>query len=297
MKQYKAFSLIEISIVLLIIGFLIVGITQSSRLINNSRLNSAKTLTQSSPVSSVRDLYLWFETTSDKSFGTVEVYDGVSIANWYDINPQNNSKYTLSQSGIDSIKPTYVTGAINGLPAINFGGNDYMNTAKTITLTGNPDFTMFVVAKVMGGDYGPFINFGGASSCSWLAFARDNAASENGQIFTGFYGGGQHYLHETLGTGNKYVIHVWRRDSGSGSNNNKTGNTAFVNGVSQTLVSEDTTCTPNVTETILSVGKDGVDNYLTANIGEIIIYDRALKTVEREEIEEYLSTKWGIKLQ
>ncbi len=43
-----AFSLIELSIVILIVGIIIAGITQSSRLVELYRISSAKTQTQSS---------------------------------------------------------------------------------------------------------------------------------------------------------------------------------------------------------------------------------------------------------
>jgi prepilin-type N-terminal cleavage/methylation domain-containing protein len=52
----KAFSLIELSIAVLIIGIIIAGITQSSSLIQKMALSSARSLTSSSPVASMRDL-------------------------------------------------------------------------------------------------------------------------------------------------------------------------------------------------------------------------------------------------
>lgn len=45
----KAFSLIELSIVILIIGILVAGVTQSSRLINAMRIQSIRSLTINSP--------------------------------------------------------------------------------------------------------------------------------------------------------------------------------------------------------------------------------------------------------
>lgn len=45
MKNKKAFSLIELSIVILIIGIIVAGVTQGLRLINAFRLSSAKSLT------------------------------------------------------------------------------------------------------------------------------------------------------------------------------------------------------------------------------------------------------------
>lgn len=50
----SAFSLIELSIVILIVGILIAGVTQSSRMVGKSRIKTAKTLTQSSPVGSIK---------------------------------------------------------------------------------------------------------------------------------------------------------------------------------------------------------------------------------------------------
>ncbi|MFM7620300.1 MAG: prepilin-type N-terminal cleavage/methylation domain-containing protein, partial [Alphaproteobacteria bacterium] len=46
----QAFSLIELSIVILIIGILVAGVTQSSRLVNQFRLTSARNITLSSPL-------------------------------------------------------------------------------------------------------------------------------------------------------------------------------------------------------------------------------------------------------
>ena len=48
----------------------------------------------------------------------------------------------------------------------------------------------------------------------------------------------------------------------------------------------------------LTIGVQSSDiNHLDIDIGEILIFDRPLKTKEREEVEAYLSQKWGIKLE
>ncbi len=61
----KAFSLIELSVVVLIIGILIAGITQSSRLVRAMKLNTARSLTRSSDVASIRNLTAWFDATAE----------------------------------------------------------------------------------------------------------------------------------------------------------------------------------------------------------------------------------------
>lgn len=66
-KARSAFSLIELSIVILIIGIVIAGIIGGNYLYNKTILSSARSLTQSSNLRTFRELYLWLETASDSS--------------------------------------------------------------------------------------------------------------------------------------------------------------------------------------------------------------------------------------
>ncbi len=100
MKKKLAFSLIELSVVILIIGILIAGVTQGSRLIKQFKLSSASSLTRSSSISSIPNLTLWLETTLDGS--VTSVTNGTSpsnndaISNWNDLNPQTADGKKLS---------------------------------------------------------------------------------------------------------------------------------------------------------------------------------------------------------
>jgi len=61
-KYKKAFSLVEISVVILIIGILISGVSQGIDLYEDFRKNSAKSLTLNSRVGRIPDLLWWIET-------------------------------------------------------------------------------------------------------------------------------------------------------------------------------------------------------------------------------------------
>lgn len=61
MKKHTAFSIVELSIVILVIGLIIGGISTSTYLIKQFRLSNARSLTQSSPVSSIEGLVGWWE--------------------------------------------------------------------------------------------------------------------------------------------------------------------------------------------------------------------------------------------
>ncbi len=62
---FSAFSLIELSIVILIIGTLIAGVTQGSRLVRISKLRTAQNQTSTSPVSSIDGLALWLDAVDE----------------------------------------------------------------------------------------------------------------------------------------------------------------------------------------------------------------------------------------
>jgi len=81
-----------------------------------------------------------------------------------------------------------------------------------------------------------------------------------------------------------------------------TPKTYRINGVTQTLIdsygsavaSQGLTGFNNATFGLY--GTTPNDTYYKGNIGEIIIFSRAVKTEERQSIENYLSKKWKIKI-
>lgn len=77
--QFKAFTLLELSFVILIIGILVAAIILGQNLIGRSRMTSAQTMTQSSPIISISDLRMWLETSLDRSFRPDEMTNNNSL--------------------------------------------------------------------------------------------------------------------------------------------------------------------------------------------------------------------------
>ena len=143
-KPNKAFSLVELSIVILIIGVLIAAAGQGIDLLQDARLSAARMLTQSSRVASIKGLSLWLETTSENSFSASEAADGSTVTSWNDINPQANLKNNFTATG--AAKPIYKTNIMNNLPAVLFDGStDYMDS--TYNFARDAGVTAFVVVK------------------------------------------------------------------------------------------------------------------------------------------------------
>ena len=150
----QAFTLIELSIVLLIVGILITGVVTYSRLVKQMKLTTIKQITYSSPVAGIKGLSLWLETTLDNSLtgavNPINPDENEKIISWNDINPQTSTRVIVSQS-TDSLRPTLTTtGTLNELPGIKFDGTQYLSTIKAnggnIPLNaGDDSFTLITV--------------------------------------------------------------------------------------------------------------------------------------------------------
>ena len=155
----KAFSLIELSVVVLIIGILIAGITQSSRLVIAMKLNTARSLTRSSDVNSIRNLTAWFDATAEGVFSTtIPATVGAtytdpshrdSVLVWKDSSPQDtDADKVILYNATSANAPIYLNSAISGLPALYFDGGDILQSINQVTLplpAGSLNYSMFVV--------------------------------------------------------------------------------------------------------------------------------------------------------
>ncbi len=147
-KSIKAFSLIELSIVLLIIGIIIAGVTQGGRIISAMKLATAKSITQSSSVPSIKGLIMWLEPTLDNSFLDAESENGQEITVWKDVNPQSSIKLNASASG-GAVGIKYDANTVSGLPSIKFSGEPNTKVLIASPIASNFASTVFVVYKLI----------------------------------------------------------------------------------------------------------------------------------------------------
>lgn len=279
----KAFSLIEVSIVLLIIGILVAGVTQGSRLVRASRLQTAQNLTVNSPVAGIPNLSAWWETSLESSFLAAEAVDSTAISTWYDNNPQSSYKNNLSQTTATN-KPTFYENVFNGaIPAIRFDGtNDFMPFDGT-PLIGTP-YTIFIVEQRRVANAGIMTILGGT-----------NNGTTNGNMHLG-YRSNTTVTHAQFSNDVDYTItafssivpriHTFWLSTTSGKKYYLNGGTtadATSAGQTATMVSYSGS----------SIGRS-VWLYYNGDIAEIIIFTRSLKDEERQSIETYLSKKYGI---
>jgi prepilin-type N-terminal cleavage/methylation domain-containing protein len=278
----KAFSLIELSIVILIIGILIAGVTQSSRLIKEFRLKTAQNLTQSSPVSSIKDLVLWYETSLESSFLDSEEEDGLPVTTWYDINPQSSFKNNAVQATATN-QPSFRANVFNAaIPSVRFDGTDNFMTFDGTILV-NSNYTIFVVEQ-----------------------RRDNGAENY------FIGGTTEVANSNLLLGYRDTDTITQSHFANDSDLDITaysaptprihtflfsttaGKSYWMNGGTSADDSEPTQTTALIANSGASIARYSNLGYYNGDVAEIIIFTRALKTEERQAVEAYLSKKYAI---
>jgi prepilin-type N-terminal cleavage/methylation domain-containing protein len=271
----KAFSLIELSIVILVIAIIIAGVTQSSMLLEKAKLQSIRTLTLNSPVSGIADLLFWFETTTHESFitqnGTDQAIDNTQISQWNDISPQSATRYYLISSlgGI----PTYIKKSpINNLPSIycdfvNFNLSNSQNPNDCCAEISASNFTIFAVYMIMNGDNPLFFN---GNNWQLSPYGTNPSAS--------FTGSGFGDLVSDFYTTNHPEIISATSDKSSNFN-------LYVNGINNL----------SGTSTQFASGNFSISGTLFY-ISEFIFFSRALKAEERQAVEKYLGEKYAIKM-
>ena len=287
-KRYFAFSLIELSIVILVIGILIAGVTQGSRLVRESRLSTAKTISISSPVSSVKDLVLWLDATSNDGFDE-SLEDGDRVQNWYDINPQKTPNVVATQS-TEANRPYYVEKGINGLPSLRFqrSSNLYLTVADdydgdsentTIFVVWEPNvsdtYEMTIISKWAGGSNNyPYTvrSHGTISGYRFAAYDISNNPSSN-------------HTTKLRQNGVPDIITGVKKD---GQNLQ-----IYISGDAGDVATD--TSGTTVSDTDLHIGcRIDKTTCVDGLIGEIIVFNRALKNSERLDIEDYLRKKWKV---
>jgi prepilin-type N-terminal cleavage/methylation domain-containing protein len=301
----KAFSLIELSIVILIIGIIIAGIIQSSGMVRKMRLNAARTLTKSSPVAGIEGLTYWIESTGTDSFATGtggtytngESFDNnQAIGRWNDINPQSINRINVTQS-TSSRQPTYVVDGINNLPALSFNNSQNQcllsSSINGGLITTTKEVTLFVVQKYSGNlttDATSVIWIGDGSGGNRVINLH---SPEQGMIRfdSGNYTDNYRVSATAPSAFNSYpyIISAFRKEATS---------QLLLNGATAATVTTGGSSTIDLSSAFtLNIGCIYNGSYhFKGFVGEVITYNRALTTEERQSVEQYLSKKWGIKI-
>jgi len=287
----------EISVVILMIGLLIAGISKGTDMIGDFRIQTARNLTKNAPMLRMSGLTVWLDTVSKESFDIeVDVKDSTKnkVSEWNDLNPLANNKFDLMQP-TSSLQPTLVIDSkMNNLPVFLFDGVDdnfYRLNVLGSDFSQSDQVTIFLVQK-----YTPMQ---ASMTYAWVP--------SNGQrmIYHSQWTDGNTYFDFSdglLGTGRLSTSTIGQYINMGDITTliRKPTGVANIRINSHKLFSTDAPQTGILDVTASSTFYIGAQidnaNAFNGNLGEVIIFNRALKEGEINSVEQYLSQKWGIKL-
>ncbi|MES2962197.1 MAG: hypothetical protein V4694_07445 [Pseudomonadota bacterium] len=291
-KSSSAFSLIEVSLVVLLISLIAAGILTTTNLIKKSRLQTAQVLTKNSPVNDISNLVLWYETSLDSSFIGDEKTDGSAISTWYDNNPNAATKNNATQTTTAN-KPLFIANAFNsGIPAVRFDGtNDYLLFDGSGVI--NSSYTIFVVEQKRSSQSNNYFIGGTSNNNANLALGYKSDTSTS----LGHWSNDLDYTNSIFAYSTPVTrlhtaaFNITPSLSNSGKrywfNGSGTSNTIKASNTSQT---DPLTAYPGS-----AVGRFTVNSYFNGDLAEIIIFNRNLTDAERLAVESYLGKKYNLK--
>lgn len=302
-KNNKAFSLIELSIVILVISLLVVGVTKGSRLMSEAKLKSAQALTSSSPVNAMTGVVLWLDATDASTIATGTIAsntytnpdDGSFIAKWKDRNPQlvRSSQNELAAVA-DGNRPKYIKDGINDLPTLSFDGtNDYLTSSNSAIASAKTGYTMVAVwqSNIItngmifaqggcttgvndGNSAGMYIKSTPANIASWGCGASGDFAGT-----TSLYSAKTPYI--AIAQVNKNLASKM---------------SLYLNGTAQSGI-QPSIVVPLISAPIFVGAESGSSNFFNGYISELIVFDRTLTSAEIVDVQGYLSRKYSIKIK
>lgn len=225
-----------------------------------------------SPNASHSGLHCWLRGDSLVNGAGVPA-DGTPVTSWGDLGSRGND---LTQTSGDANQhAVYSTDGINGHPALTFNGNDFLWTSSGDFGILTQSRTIFVVASTAAVNGGYVFDSSSGAGRNAL-FAGENA---NPTQWIAYPGGCCTWTCGEI-TADETVVVAMHLESGASS--------VYING---SHASDNDFDLANLAGFILG-SRYNTANPLTGSISEVLIYDGALDSSNRELVEAYLLAKY-----
>lgn len=216
------------------------------------------------------NLELWLD-ADDSSTITL---NGSTVSQWDD---KSGNDYHVSQ-GTASNQPTYTTSVLNSKSVVRFDGNDELLNGSATVVGGSTNRTVFIVFNSTAGSVTYSVTLGDSTSTGQaFGISREIAVRVNNGS----------RVWSTGAINSTHSIVTIALDGTS-----TTDLSAWKNGSSLTASSTSAQTINTAAGIIVGNGTSGGN--LTGDVAEVVVYSSALSTTDRESVESYLSSKWGI---
>lgn len=224
----------------------------------------------------ISDLKLWLDANDA---ATITKDGGNLVSQWDDKSGEGNN---VSQA-TPSQQPLWVDAVQNGLPIIRFDGvNDFLKRSTYVGGVLAQPNTAFVVCKFPGiasGTLAPVFDGGSGNSQRNLFYNQQPATSTTGHVV--FAGTG---LVNTTTTKDTTNIRLYDLVFNGGSSR------LFRDSVQLSAGNAGTFPMGGVSLAVFN----NVTFFANPDIAEILIYNKLLTTQEKDDVRDFLNTKWGL---
>ena len=231
---------------------------------------------------SLPDLQVWYDGSDPTTIQNAGV-DEEDIEQW---NDKSNFAHNANPVGGASAKPLYEASDLkNNNEYVKFDGNDILSVNPFAQLDEAEGWSMFIVANATD------ISANGglcATNTGDLKIRIDADGS------TSFRSTGNNYAYFGTGTITDNTWHIWSLiyDGTASGNARLIGR---LDKTSATLYSGTQPAQLSTGSDIMYLGSTNEAGYdLTGYMGEVIMFNRTLSATEYANVENYLSTKWGL---
>src|SRR6056300_999683 len=232
---------------------------------------------------SITDLEIWYDGADESTIIPTGIQDEDDINQW---NDKSGLAHNLNFSGGNN-KPTYESSDTqNTYGYVQFADGDLMSINPLSSLSGATAYTVFVIAR------------------------GTSLATNSPQLLTSTENGELSIQFDSDGTA-RFKVGAQNSTTAAGTVGEDEWNvfTLVYNGTNNivgrvnngTTIVDTSRGTPatgpaamNARSTYLYVGGDNTGGTFIGDIGEVILFKKALNSTEYANVENYLTTKWGI---
>lgn len=309
-SQKSAFSLLEASIVVLVVGVIIAGVVTGSKLISESRLKSARALAQAAGISGIDGLVLWIDSTAENvitnTSDSYKISNGQAVKTIKDASSENiGITFSEISSGTG---PTYIKSGINSLPTMYFNGSSNGNTGNCLqtpySIKLDPvNLSFFIVTmqlgEVINNGVTLYDNFNASSNGKFRVFINNYSSAGYINVNLGDILPSVDSSTEIVTLKKPYVFSFTHSEPPFTTNPTskfyKQGVLSYTDTDAHHAVNDISDSSSYVNFGCRLYAGSHSEHY-NGYISEIILFNRVLSDDERSVIEGYLIKKYGLKV-
>lgn len=246
-------------------------------------LAAPATLTEALPSETFVQLESWYDGSDGSSFTPNNPSDGATFTQWSD---KSAFAHNANPIGGATTRASYQTNELNTLSVVRFDGNDGLSINPYSSLASAPALTVFIVMKMTSATGNPavFVTNSGATGITY-----DSAA-------------GKFLIKAASGIGTSTVandstafhIHSFAYDGTQTGNANRLKYRYDKTDVTLNFAATTVGSTLSASNTTLYIGNNNGTNFFTGDVAEFLVFTHVLTSTEILNVENYLSTKWGL---